>query len=96
MGRAGRSSYFSNPKEELKPVRNDAITAALLGIPVAGKETTDPQEQFEDKEIGRLEQQLNYFKQRSEQRKKRKKLSEQSGLKKTLEDVSDYSQFDRR
>ena len=93
MGSAGRSPYFSNSRDEEED-RNKTLTSALLGSPIQAEEVVDPREQIEDKEIDRLEQQLNYYKKRSEQRKKQKKIGQESGMKETLKGVSDYRRFD--
>lgn len=92
MGSAGRSPYFSRSRDEDQD-RNNVLTSALLGSPVEEQEIVDPQSQIEDKEMDRLEQQLNYYKRRSEQRKKQKKIKKDSGLSETLKSVSDYRQF---
>lgn len=92
MGSSGRSPYFSSFRNEDES-RNDALTSALLGSSSQAQNSVDFQSQIEDKEINRLEQQLNYYKKRSEQRKRERKVEKDSGLNEALKSVSDYRRF---
>jgi hypothetical protein len=83
-----------DPRQLFNTDRREMLNLALSDRPVFEKvPERNFQEEIEDKEIGRLEEKLKYYRERSDQRRKQREARERSGFNKLLRDVSDYERF---